>query len=44
VAGADWLKQHVRIENGKTKVTIGGKERTLPRADLSRLLLDLPSR
>jgi len=44
VAGADWLKQHVRIENGKTKVTIGGKERTLPRADLSQLLRDLPSR
>ena len=35
---------HVRIENGKTKVKVGGKERTLPRADLSKLVLALPSR
>ena len=43
-ASADWLKQHVRIDNGKTKVKVGGKERTLPRADLSQLVLALPSR
>ena len=43
-ASADWLKQHVRIENGKTKVKVGGKERTLPRADLSQLVSGLPSR
>ena len=43
-ATKDWLKKHVRVDNGKTKVKVGGKERTLPRADLSRLVRDLPSR
>jgi Ca2+-binding RTX toxin-like protein len=43
-ASTDWLKKHVRVDNGKTKVKVGGKERTLPRADLSQLVRDLRSR
>jgi Ca2+-binding RTX toxin-like protein len=38
VAGTDWLAQHVRIVDGKTVLDVGGKKRTLPRADLSRLI------
>jgi Ca2+-binding RTX toxin-like protein len=38
VAGKEWLATHVRIVNGKTVIKVGGKERTLPRADLSRLV------
>ena len=37
-ASEDWLKSHARIVGGKTVLDIGGKERTLPRADLSRLV------
>ncbi|MDF2732529.1 MAG: cya 3 [Desertimonas sp.] len=45
VADKHWLKKHVRVDDkGKTKVKVGGKERTLPRADLSQLVRDLPSR
>jgi Ca2+-binding RTX toxin-like protein len=33
-AGNDWLTTHARTVNGKTVLAIGGKERTLPRADL----------
>jgi Ca2+-binding RTX toxin-like protein len=45
VADKHWLKKHIRVDDkGKTKVKVGGKERTLPRADLSQLVRDLPSR
>jgi Ca2+-binding RTX toxin-like protein len=40
-AGKDWLKSHVRIVGGKTVLEVGGKERTLPRADLSQLIQDI---
>jgi Ca2+-binding RTX toxin-like protein len=40
-AGKDWLKSHVRIVGGKTVLEVGGKERTLPRADLSQLIQDV---
>jgi Ca2+-binding RTX toxin-like protein len=39
--GKDWLKSHVRIVGGKTVLEVGGKERTLPRADLSQLIQDI---
>jgi Ca2+-binding RTX toxin-like protein len=38
VAGRQWLAAHVHIVNGKTVIRVGGKERTLPRADLSQLI------
>jgi len=40
-AGKDWLAAHARIVGGKTVLNVGGKERTLPRADLSRLIRGL---
>jgi Ca2+-binding RTX toxin-like protein len=42
-AGKEWLKSHARIVGGKTVLEVGGKERTLPRADLSRLVQDASS-
>ena len=41
-ADEKWLAKNVRIANGKTVVTVGGKERTLPRTDLSELIKKLP--
>jgi Ca2+-binding RTX toxin-like protein len=38
VAGESWLATHARTVKGKTVLTIDGKERTLPRADLARLV------
>ena len=38
VAGKQWLKAHVHIVHGKTVIRVGGKQRTLPRADLSQLI------
>jgi hypothetical protein len=38
VAGDDWLAKHARIVDGKTVLDVGGKKRTLPRADLSGLI------
>jgi Ca2+-binding RTX toxin-like protein len=38
LAGKDWLAAHVRIAGGMTVLKVGGKERTLPRADLSQLI------
>ena len=43
VAGMDWLTAHVRIDNGKTVLTVGGTQRTLPRADLAQLAADVPT-
>jgi Ca2+-binding RTX toxin-like protein len=36
-AGNDWLSTHSRTVNGKTVLDVGGKERTLPNADLAQL-------
>jgi Ca2+-binding RTX toxin-like protein len=35
--GKDWLAANARIVEGKTVLKVGGKERTLPRADLAEL-------
>ena len=35
--GEDWVAAHAHKANGKTVVEVGGKERTLPRADLDQL-------
>jgi Ca2+-binding RTX toxin-like protein len=43
VADRAWAAKSVRIKNGKTKVNAGGKEHTLPRADLSHLTQDVPT-
>ncbi len=37
-AGKDWLAKHARTAGGKTVLDVGGKERILPRADLSELI------
>jgi Ca2+-binding RTX toxin-like protein len=37
VTGERWLATHARTIRGKTVLTIDGKQRTLPRADLARL-------
>jgi Ca2+-binding RTX toxin-like protein len=43
VAGKDWLAAHVRTLDGKTVLDVGGKVRTLPRADLGQLTLVRPT-
>jgi len=42
-ASKDWLAASARIVRGKTVLKSGGKEHTLPRADLSRLIRDASS-
>ena len=42
--GTSWLKAHAHVVNGKTVIDVGGKKRTLPRADLSKLVQDAASR
>ena len=37
-ADEEWLATHARIVDGKTVLDVGGKKRTLPRADLSQLV------
>jgi Ca2+-binding RTX toxin-like protein len=37
--GDDWLATHARTVKGKTVLEVGGKETTLPRAELSQLIL-----
>jgi Ca2+-binding RTX toxin-like protein len=37
-AGQDWLEAHIRTDDGKTVLEVDGKERSLPRADLSQLV------
>jgi Ca2+-binding RTX toxin-like protein len=37
-ASNEWLARHVHIVDGKTVLDVGGKERTLPRTDLSELV------
>jgi Ca2+-binding RTX toxin-like protein len=41
VAGERWLATHARTVKGKTVLTIDGKNRTLPRADLAQLARDV---
>ena len=41
VADTQWLKKHARVVGGKTVLDVGGKQRTLPRADLSKLIQDV---
>ena len=41
VADKQWLKKHARVVGGKTVLDVGGKERTLPKADLSKLIQDV---
>jgi Ca2+-binding RTX toxin-like protein len=41
--GGDWLASHTRSVGGKTVLEVGGKERTLPRADMSQLLQQAPA-
>jgi Ca2+-binding RTX toxin-like protein len=36
--GEEWLTTHGRTVEGKTVLDVGGKERTLPRADLAQLI------
>jgi Ca2+-binding RTX toxin-like protein len=43
VAGKEWLRTHGRTVDGKTVLEVGGKARTLPRADLGRLVRDVTS-
>jgi len=38
VVGKDWLMTHTRTVDGKTVLDIGGKQHTLPRADLDELM------
>ncbi|HKH32397.1 MAG TPA: calcium-binding protein [Gaiellaceae bacterium] len=42
-AGDAWLAKHARVVDGKTVLEVGGKERTLPRADLSQHIPDAAS-
>jgi Ca2+-binding RTX toxin-like protein len=43
-ARKNWLLSHVHIVNGKTVIDVGGKKRTLPRADLSQVVREAASR
>ena len=36
--GTEWLKSHARTVDGKTVLDVGGKNQTLPRADLHKLV------
>jgi len=36
--GTGWLENHARTVDGKTVLDVGGKQRTLPRADLDQLV------
>jgi Ca2+-binding RTX toxin-like protein len=42
-AGKEWLRTHGRTVDGKTVLDVGGKQRTLPRADLGKLIQDASS-
>ena len=43
VADKGWLATHARVVDGKTVLDVGGKPRTLPRADLSQLIQEVTS-
>jgi Ca2+-binding RTX toxin-like protein len=42
VADADWIAKHVSIVDGKTVITVGGKDHKLPHTDLSPLVPAAP--
>ena len=42
-ADGAWLASHIRVVNGATVLDVGGKNRTLPEADLSRLVRNAPT-
>jgi Ca2+-binding RTX toxin-like protein len=42
-ADNNWIANHIRIEDGKTVVDVGGKARTLSQTDLSQLVQDATS-
>jgi Ca2+-binding RTX toxin-like protein len=42
VADEAWIAKHVRIVDGKTVISLGGKEHTLPHTDLSPLVPEAP--
>ena len=39
----EWLASHIEVVKGETVLDVGGKTRTLPHADLSRLIGDVPT-
>jgi hypothetical protein len=39
----EWLASHIRVVKGKTVLDLGGETHTLPHADLSRLIGDVPT-
>jgi Ca2+-binding RTX toxin-like protein len=41
--GADWLRAHGRVLDGKTALDVDGRQRTLPHADLAQLIADAPA-
>jgi hypothetical protein len=41
-AGKEWLATHVHIVEGRTVLEVGGTQRTLPHADLSELIQNVP--
>jgi len=41
-ADGAWLASHIRVVNGATVLDVDGKNRTLPEADLSRLVRNAP--
>jgi Ca2+-binding RTX toxin-like protein len=42
-AGPEWLARHARTVEGKTVLDVGGRARTLPRADLLEIMRDAAS-
>ena len=43
MVGQEWLNSHASIRGGKTVLEVNGEERTLPRADLSRIFRPVAS-
>jgi Ca2+-binding RTX toxin-like protein len=43
IADADWIASHIRIVDGKTVITVGGKQHTL-QTDLSQLVQGAPTK
>ena len=39
----EWLADHISVVKGETVLELGGETRTLPHADLSRLIADVPT-
>jgi len=43
VADKTWVEKHVKTEDGKTVIEVGGKKHKLPKTDLSQLVRDAAS-